>query len=440
MIRFKLHPTKPLLVCVAALLMSMGARADCPPLQEYYPSSDAQWPQAEQDLAVLMPECLESAEYFALYGAALLNTGQTAPALEALERALLLDPENGAARVDYAQALYLAGQLFPALEVNNALLQRADLPPSLASMLQQRKQSWTAQTRSRGVQAEVTTGYDNNLNGGPSRSDFTLTLSGEQIPLTLGPEFQPVSGPYISLRVNGIYQRLTPERNHDVLFSLRNRISEHNDSDLLQFDWRYGMTLPEPGYQWELMAGGSHVMYGGNPLYTATEMRVRRRIRGGGCRPQYELAAQHQLYHGQSLVTGIEASATAGLECPLAGESQLVSIEAGPLTNRAMRNNRPGGDRNGWKLRLSWQWRLGAGLLSTQFNYARLNDKTGYSDLLEGGARRQVDSTIFRLQYTRPLQENLIFLFNFTQQNQGSNIGPFENRGTAADLGISYNF
>lgn len=435
-----LPPVRTLSGCVAALLMSMHALADCPPLQDYYPANDTQWPQAEQQLGILMPECLLSAEYFALYGAALLNTGQIAPALEALERALLLEPDNGSARVDYAQALYLAGQLFPALEVNSALLQRADLPPSLTAMLQERQQSWQSQTRSRGLQVEVATGYDNNLNGAPSRSDFTLTLSGEQIALTLDPEFQPVSGPYLNLRLNGFYQRLTPERNHDLLFSLRNRISEHRDSDLLQFDWRYGLTLPEAGYQWDLMAGTSHLLYGGSPLYTVTELRARRRANGEGCRPQYEAAAQHQWYHGQELVAGVEASATAGLECPLAGETQLVGIEIGPLMNLAVRDKRPGADRKGWKLRLSWQWRLGTGLLSSQLNYARLNDEVGYSDLLAGGAKRQIESRVFRLQYTRPLQENLVFLFNFTHQDQGSNIGPFESRGTAADLGISYNF
>ena len=60
----------------------------------------------QQQLAGLMPECLESSEYFALYGQAQLNNGQLSGALEALERALLIDPNNGAAGIDYAQALF----------------------------------------------------------------------------------------------------------------------------------------------------------------------------------------------------------------------------------------------------------------------------------------------------------------------------------------------
>lgn len=422
------------------LLASMRAFAECPSLQQYYPASDEQWPQTERQLEILMPECLQSAEFFALYGAALLNTNQVATALEFLERALLLEPNNGSARVDYAQALYLAGQLFPALEVNNSLLQRSDLPAGLNTMLRERQELWLGQTRSRGLQAEVSAGYDDNLNGAPASSEFTLTLSGEQVELTLDPEFQPISGPYLNLRMNGYYQRLTPDRTHDLLLSLRSRVSEYTQSDLSQFDGRYALTIPRAGYQLDLSASISHLLYGGSALYTVSEVRARRRGRGDGCQAQYEFAAQHQLYHGQPRLTGIEGSITAGFECPLPGARHQVEFEIGPLANFAMRSGRPGADRAGWKLGLTWQWRLGQGLLTSQFNYARLSDKSGYSALLANGAKREVESRIFRVQYSRQLQENVVFIANLNHQDQGSNIAPFENRGLAADLGISYNF
>ena len=53
------------------------------------------------------------------YGAAQLNNGKVAEAAESLERALLLEPDNGAAQVDYAQVLYLQGDLFSALAMNH---------------------------------------------------------------------------------------------------------------------------------------------------------------------------------------------------------------------------------------------------------------------------------------------------------------------------------
>lgn len=392
-------------------------------------------------LEPLLPACLQSPEYFALIGAAYMKAGNMPPALEALERALLLDPDNGAAQVDYAEALYLAGQLFPALELNTALLQRPDLPDNLQSVLQQRQQLWQGQTRSGGFQVELDAGYDNNLNGAPTRTEFTLTLSGEQVVLTLDPGYRPVSGPYLNVRLAGFQQWVAPERSHDLVYGLRSRSSAHRESELLQFDWRYALTLPRRNHQWDLMAGTSHLLYGGSPLYSVSETRFRYRARGQGCQPQYEIAAQHQLYHGQSVMTGLEAGATAGLECRLGqSERMLVALGAGPLGNYAIDESRPGADRYGWRLRLQWQLPVGLGVLNSQFSYAKLEDREGYSDLLAGGVARNVHSRFFRLQYSRSLHPDLALQFNLTHQDQGSNIAPFANQGIAAEVGLILNF
>jgi len=431
---------------VAILLLPLLLRSpiagaqSCPALQAYYPTGTVDWPALVAQLEPLQPRCLENAEYFALLGAALLNATNIPAALEALERALLLDPDNGAAQVDYAEALFRAGQLFPALELNSTLLQRPDIPGNLQVLLQQRQQNWQGQTRRRGLQVELDAGYDNNLNGAPARSDFTLTLSGEQIVLTLDPEYRPVSGPYLNLRLAGFFQRLEPDRSQDLIFALRGRFSEHQESELLQFDWRYALTLSGRKRIWELVAGTSHLLYGGSPLYSVSEARIRNRGGDEGCGPKYELAAQHQLYHGQSVMTGLEASATSGFECRLAGGRQLFAVDTGPLGNFALKGGRPGDDRQGWKLRLSWQLQLAKGALDSQFSYANLDDTGPYSEILAGGARRQIGSRFFRVQYSQPLQQNLVFQLNLTHQDQTSNIAPFVNRGTAAEVGLMLNF
>ncbi len=428
------------IVCALAFLLPLSARAACPDLQAYYTTGELDWPEAARLLSPLMPECLRSAEYFALLGAAQMNSGQITAALESLERALLLDPTNGAAGIDYAQALYVAGQWFPALEINTGLLQRADLPPELAASLQERQQLWQAQTRAYGFAAKVAAGYDDNLNGAPARSDFTLTLSGAPIQLTLDPEFQPVSGGYLNLRLSGYYRRLTPERTHDLVYALRNRRSEHSASELLQFDWRYTQSLPLRRYRLDMVAGTSHLLYGGSPLYGVTEARARLNRNGPGCRPQYEMAAQHQLYHGQSFMRGLEASATAGVLCASGEGRRLAGLDVGPLVNLALHDERPGADRAGWHLRLVWQLPLGQGTVSGHFSYARLHDDEGYSELLAGGARRRIQTRSLGLQYSRPLLTDLSFIVNLNHQAQGSNLVPFESSGTALDLGLNLSF
>lgn len=166
-----------LLFSIAIATTATNAEAACPDLGPFYPGDNVDWPGLSQQLATLLPECLESSEFFALYGVAQLNSGNIAQASESLELALLLDPENGVAKLDYAQALYLQGQLFPALELNQQLLLREDLPANLQSVIQQRQQSWQALTRERSAQLDLLAGYDNNLNGAPDSGQITLRKS-----------------------------------------------------------------------------------------------------------------------------------------------------------------------------------------------------------------------------------------------------------------------
>jgi len=126
-------------VCSLVVSSQVSAQEDnsqeCPNLAVYYPAvyfannpltaqtpppdagafEQAQWTQLAATLADIQASCLRSSEYYALLGAAQLNSAQLEPASESLERALLLDPSNGAAQIDFASALFASGQLFPGL-------------------------------------------------------------------------------------------------------------------------------------------------------------------------------------------------------------------------------------------------------------------------------------------------------------------------------------
>ena len=422
-------------------LQPLAAQAQaCPPLDDYYDAVDAGQAGIAGTLRNLMPACLENTEYFALVGAALLNTGQVAESMEALERALLLDPENGAAQIDYAQALYLGQQLFPALEINTRLLARTDLPPNIRELLQQRQALWQAETTASSLQAELSLGYDNNLNGAPLSNELTLTLSGETITLPLAPSFQPQEGPYLNTRLLGSRQKLSPDALHEGYFVLRSRNSESGSTDLAQFDWRYAQTRTFRRYQWGFEAGTSHLYYGGSPLFSIYEASARIRPQGTGCKPQLSVVAQIQLYHGQSIISGLESSAAAGYECRSVNRRQIIGMSLGLLYNDARDAARPGGNRDGWRLRFYWQQQLLGGTLNTQFNLVGLDDANGYSPLLAGGAKRDVDNAILRARYSKAIYGNLIGLISFNYQNQESNIKTFSNKGVAGELGLNWQF
>ena len=131
------------------------------------PEGQQQWQRLVSELVPLQSRCLRSSEYYALLGAAQLNAGAPDLAAEALERALLLDADNGAAQIDYAEVLLRQGQLFPALQLNAVLEAREDLPEELRQSVVQRGTQWRGLTKQNSVQLDASGGYDSNLNGAP---------------------------------------------------------------------------------------------------------------------------------------------------------------------------------------------------------------------------------------------------------------------------------
>ena len=419
----------------------------CVDLSSFYPGNEPDWPSLQQQLAGLMSECLESSEFFALYGAAQLNSGQLAGALESLERAILINPENGGARIDYAQALFEEGQLFLALEINEQLLQRTeDLPAGLESGLRSRQQNWQALTRQTSFQADLLAGYDNNLNGAPDPGQITLTLSGEPILLNLNEEFRPISGPYLNMQLGARHRQLRPEYQHNWSAEVRSRSSEDSQSDLLQLASRYAFIKPDREHAWQADVGINHLFFGGNPLFTGTETGGRYQPASGWyCKPNYSLALQHQLFHQENRLNAFESKVGVGISCPASGTTgtQSLSAEVSLLNNKALKSGRLGGDRQGWQLNLNWQLALSRGVLRAQLNYTKLEDRQGYSPLLANGAERRLGRSYVLLQYREPLPllgSNASLLFNIYHQRQQSNIELFRSKDSTAEIGLSWAF
>ena len=428
------------IVCFGLASSAANASAECPDLAPYYPDQGVDWQSLSQQLASLSSECLDSAEFHALLGAAKLNSGNVADASESLERALLIEPENGAAQMDYAQALYLQGQLFAALEINDALLTRTDLPKNLQAIIEQRQQSWQALTTERSAQLDILAGYDNNLNGAPGPSQLTLTLSGEPIVLVLNEDFRPKSGPYMNFRLAGRYRQLGPNSQTNWLTEIRGRLSEDSESDLLQFDSRYAFIRPGRRQSWQVSTGINHLQFGGSSLYTGMDVSARyQRASSMSCKPYYQAATQYQFFHNQRQLDALESKAGVGFNCPRSSSwgNHQFSTELSLLSNAAIESSRPGGDRDGWQASVDWQVDLPQGELRSQLGYTRLNDAEGYSPLLASGARRWLRRSYLLLQYRRPLSAGTTLLVNMFHQDQHSNLELFQTVDSTIEIGIS---
>lgn len=425
--------------------------AACPSLGSFYPekleSPDSlpAWEGIRIKLSEIFGQCLLSSEYFALLGAAQLNSERLPEAIESLERALLLDPDNGAALVDYADALLQDGQLFAAIEANAMLLGREDVPNILLSQISQRQRDWSALTRQTRWQLDLLGGYDNNLNGAPDEDLITLTLSGEPILLSLSEEFQAAQGPFLNARLVAWHRRLAPNAQHSFQGQVRGRLSEDTASDVLQVAGRYSRLVGEGSVSRQWGGGINRLLFSGRPLFTGTDARHRFQFGGAGqCRPYLTGALQHQIWHEQRRLDGAEVKASFGASCLLAGDAaQRINLEGSALHNAELNADRLGGDREGWQILGEWQVALDRGVISTQITHTRLLDDRGFSPLLENNARRVVERSSILFQYREAiawLGENTQLVINLFHQEQNSNIGLFETEDTSFEVGFRWQF
>ena len=426
----------------------------CPDLSRYYAETTAadaaenkaeRWAAMATTLAELQSRCLRSSEYYALLGAAQLNSGKLDVASESLERALLLDPTNGAAQIDYAEALYAAGQLFPALQLNETLLSRDDIPAELREKLTQRQTLWRSNTKQHFLQLDLLAGYDNNLNGAPGADQITLTLSGEPVLLALNTDLQRQEGAFTNARLSSRQLTLSANGQSSWTNEMRGRVSQNTQSDLLQFDSRYSLIKPSRRRTLQWDAGASSLFFGGSALYSAAQTRLRYQPNTAKrCAPVYEIASQYQRFHSQTALDAWESKATVGASC-VAGESGVNVIrygfDGGYINNRALDAKRPGDDRDGWQVNFRAQRALFGGELTAQASYTRLVDDNGYSPILRDGAARWQERSQLLLQHRTPLRlgaKGALFLVNLSHQAQSSNIELFDLTDTALELGFSF--
>lgn len=434
---------------LATILLLVGispvAHGLCPPLGSFHSADEGAWESARQSLAEIFDQCLLSSEYFSLLGAAQLNTGQLADALESLERSLLLNPDNGAALIDYSEALLQDGQLFAAIEVNQLLLERPDAPPGLEQRLKNRQREWQALTRQTDWQLDLLGGYDSNLNGAPDTETVALTLSGEPRFLALNENYQAIKGPFINARIAATHSRLGPEYQDTLFGQIRGRLSDDSSSDVTQFAARYtrrGSLLSASG---QASAGLNHLAFLGNSLFTGADASYRGKLATiGRCSTNLNAALQQQLWHQQRKLDGLEMQAGAQAACSLgSATSQELTFGAGLLHNLALKENRLGGDRDGWQISAGWRLASSQRYISAQFNFTSSLDGRGFSPLLENNARRRVARGSILVQYRETLNylvQGLELVANIYHQDQKSNISLFDTNDSSVEIGLSWRF
>ena len=418
--------------------------ASCPDFSAYYAGIEDRPQEIESELTLLQEVCAGSSEYFALLGTVQLSRGNIISARENLELSLLIDPANGSALVDYGQVLFELGELFSALDINEQLLRRDDLPKDIESMALERDSRWRGLTRENLFRVSALAGYDNNLNSAPFARQLALTLSGESILFAVSPDFRPVGGEYSNIILGGQHKRAGAQRNFSLAGEARGRFGSDRRHNIVQAAMQLMVSEAGESGRWALQLDSGHLNYGGNSIFSSTTFRASYLAKKlSACNIYPRVAVQQQTFRIQPVLDGNEASLGLGADCrsSFGIEGSRLGLELVGLNNSPENGKRLGGDRDGWQFSVAWQAPVGRGLFLFQYSHTELTDELGYSPLFKDGAKRIEALDSAYLSYSLPLPgigRGVRFIANAYFREQRNTIALFRVEGITAEIGFSF--
>lgn len=447
MLQFRLMSRKAtytfLLAC-SFVLAPLTSVAICPDLSVFYGLLEQDPLMVDRQLSGSLDDCYENSEYFALLGAAQVDIGDLFRALENLERSLLLEPQNGSAAFDYAEVLFRQGQVISALEINDQLSERDDLPDGMDELIAARSRQWRAYTVNYAGGIGVTFGHDNNLNSAPLGERLTLTLSGRPVSLEVSPEFRASGGNYTGVTAGATRTQEGLGLTSRVSGSLRGRFSDASQYEMVQASLLINLAESSENSRWSTVFGVDHLNFGRNAIFSSSTVRASYRAASiKNCHFLPTIAAQYQYFHKQLSLSGVESSLGVEMDCLLSQSDlvQRVGMAISKLENKATRSNRLGSDRSGWRLNLAAQKQVGPGQLLAQYVHTSLDDESGYSSIFSNGAKREESLDSFFIRYLLPvpfLGRSAQFTASLYHNAQQSTISLFRTRGTSAEIGVNW--
>lgn len=441
---------------MALAACALGATAHAQADAEYLPQLPcdalARQDASPEQLLPHLQRCQRSSTYLAHLGHQLNRQQRYPEAAEHLERAILFDPDATAAQMDYAIALAGSGDTLSALQLIAALLARTDLPPGQRSALQATRAHWAqaADTRLQQTRLQVGLrwGWDNNLLGAPNLSSLTLTFPTEAIQLPLDESNRPRPGSY---------QRADLRLDHTLVQSGGTRWDI--GLALLQ---RHSAAVPEAGSrqleaQLERSQGAHYLAASGAWLNTEGGTRYRSLGAGAGlqwpqaaaegraCQGRLGLEAQERALRSNPLLSGRYLGLVAQWQCTgLPGGAPSATpyapqwrVQLRTGRDQPRQPQRPGGAQHETSLRTTLslpQGSAGAWLLDAELSHTR--DATGYSPLLERGARRRQSRATLRLEYQHTWRPGLQWLAGLEAVAQPSNLPLFSLHSSGVYLGL----
>ena len=362
----------------------------------------------------LAPHCLRSAAYYRMHGQWLLKQGNPGAAIEALERALLLEPEHLGTQLDYAQALMVVGDNASAEGILSALQALPQVPPHLATLLAQQLQALQqASAPSPAPKGMVNRfifsqsfGADSNLNNATTASSVTLTYPGADLDLPLADANRPQSGPMTTSTLQ--WTGLLPHGRQVWLLQAQGR-ARHTANPAnryqqaeLEATWLQDPAAPR---QWIGRMEHMHFQWGGKKLYSSQRLGLQHQwvhsVTPLNCRVAVGMELENRAFPGSRSMDGLYRGGVFALACH---RQDSITLQLRTGQDQPRHADRVGATQRTSEARAQWRFEALGNQWQAEYSFQHQQDTAGYSPLLSRNATRHVTRQMLRLETSRQLQ------------------------------------
>lgn len=447
-----------------ALLASPAAAQSDPCAQP--PPSNATAPQAQRYFEDLEPHCLRSAAYYRQHGQWLLKQGNPGAAIEALERALLLEPEHLGTQLDYAQALIVMGDVDSATALLSALQAQPNVPAPIAALLASQLQALNQLAHAnnapapQGLTSRVmfsqSLGGDTNLNNAPSASNIILTYPELDLNLPLQDASRAQSGATAATALQ--WTGLLPVQRQVWLLQAKGQARQTSTATNRYEQAELGATWlqdPSAPQQWIARAEHTQLRWDNKKLYSSQKLSLQHQWAPNpnsaktantadnastpNCRLAVGAEVEDRAFSASRTADGLYRGATLTLVCQ---NSSSLSVQLSTGLDQPRQPERVGGAQRQHELRVQWQFAALGNQWQAEYAHQRQQDTTGYSPLLARNAVRRVSRQAVRLEASRPTHWAAIgspqWFGSVELTHQSSNLALFASSRHAAQTGLRW--
>ena len=328
--------------------------------------------------------CENRFDYHAHLGGLLLALKQTVQAANALEKSLMLEPEQPGTQLDYAHALALLGETAIAQEIVNQVSARPDIHPSLRQWLRDSTGERPTATPhwSWAQLLQTTAGHETNLSSATHANAITLFLSNGPVLVPLDDGAKPQSGAGLKnlLAVQGQSPAGGPDLRLTMALQTRHAsgVPENHMAAL-------SATYVKPWGQGQLHVrwDGHHFQRNNSFTYQDHGLALQYHFAPWPtpCKWRTSLGSADQQFSGNTSLNGRLTQARLEGSCKHADQSE-THWGLGTGQDKAQTNQRPGGD----KTRQDWTIRherlVGKVVTQAWLRQTKLQDSERFSPLL----------------------------------------------------------